>query len=412
MKSVHAPESATLTFSAPRWRFTRWIVDTGKDLPDDIRAALVASLYGTYPIFAGGVINSIAVSGAIALRIPTAAFIGWFILETLICTARLVLLIIARRAAEAGRPTPTDLQLVLSLCWSTSVGYGMFLCMTSGDWVSATLACLSAAAMVGGICFRNFGAPRLAGLMVLTSFGPCIPGAILSGEPIIYVVLLQVPLYIAAMSMAVFKLNEMLVTTMLAERENDRRASHDPLTGLLNREGVVREINARLATGTESSRRFALLFLDLDNFKPVNDRYGHAAGDRLLKRVSRRIADLSGADSIVGRIGGDEFVILVESPSDTHTVALAERIIAAVGAGEDLATEAARDVGVSLGIAFAPRHGADAITLMAVADAALYEAKAEGKARLAIGSLEANLEALRRMSSDFAERSGRFGAAA
>lgn len=412
MQNAEAPEEPLLTFSAPRWRLTRWLAETGKDLPDDIRGALVASLFGTYPIFAGGVINSIAVSGAIALRIPKAPFILWFIAETLICSIRLVLLVMSRRAARANRPTPTDLHLLFSVCWSTSVGYGLFICLMSGDWVVATLSCLSAAAMVGGICFRNFGAPRLSGMMVLTSLGPCIPGAILSGEPVIYVVLLQVPLYLVAMTIASFKLNQMLVTTMLAERENGRRASQDALTGLLNWAGAVKTINARLDEGVASGQTHALLFLDLDNFKPVNDQFGHAAGDRLLRGVARRLADMSGKDATVGRIGGDEFVILIESASEAGTVAMAERIVAEIGALQGMPPSIAPDFGVSLGIAFAPRHGADALTLMAVADAALYEAKASGKARIAVASLESNVEALRRMSLRFAARAERNGAAA
>lgn len=93
------------------------------------------------------------------------------------------------------------------------------------------LASLSAAAMVGGICFRNFGAPRLAGTMILLSLGPIIPGAAFAGEPLFYIVYLQVPMYLAAMTAAAFRLNRMLITTMRAERENSHRAHHDALTG-------------------------------------------------------------------------------------------------------------------------------------------------------------------------------------
>ena len=67
-----------------------------------------------------------------------------------------------RRAIAQGRRGPSDLYILLALLWARSVGFGSLICLTSGDWVAATLACLSAAAMVGGICFRNFVAPRLA----------------------------------------------------------------------------------------------------------------------------------------------------------------------------------------------------------------------------------------------------------
>lgn len=203
--------------------------------------------------------------------------------------ARLIVLVLARRSALKHRDTPTDIYLMLAVAWSAGVGYGVIVSMASGDWVAATLACLSAAAMVGGICFRNFSAPRLAAAMILTSLGSCIPGAVLGGQPLLYVVLLQVPLYLAAMTAAAFTLNKMLVATMRAERENNHQAKHDALTGLSNRTGLVEAVAARLMAASPDATPLALLFLDLDNFKGANDTFGHAVGDRLLKAVAGRL---------------------------------------------------------------------------------------------------------------------------
>jgi len=199
--------------------------------------------------------------------------------------ARLIVLVLARRSALKHRDTPTDIYLMLAV----GVGYGVIVSMASGDWVAATLACLSAAALVGGICFRNFSAPRLAAAMILTSLGSCIPGAVLGGQPLLYVVLLQVPLYLAAMTAAAFTLNKMLVATMRAERENNHQAKHDALTGLSNRTGLVEAVAARLMAASPDATPLALLFLDLDNFKGANDTFGHAVGDRLLKAVAGRL---------------------------------------------------------------------------------------------------------------------------
>ena len=146
-------------YSLPRWRLTHWLADAGPGVPTDIRVALIAALFGTLPVFAGGVINSLTVAAAIAARMQTAPFIAWFVCDLAICLARLIALIAARRAALHGRETPTDIYLLLNVAWSGCIGYGTFLSLASGDWVVATLACLSGAAMVGGICFRNFGAP-------------------------------------------------------------------------------------------------------------------------------------------------------------------------------------------------------------------------------------------------------------
>ncbi|WP_204265424.1 hypothetical protein, partial [Enterobacter hormaechei] len=81
-----------------------------------------------------------------------------------------------------------------------------FLGLTCGDWVIATLTCLSAAAMVGGICFRNFGAPRMAATMIVLSLGPLCLGTLFAGEPMLLVVFLQIPFYLYSMSAAAFRL--------------------------------------------------------------------------------------------------------------------------------------------------------------------------------------------------------------
>ncbi len=176
--------------------------------------------------------------------------------------------------------------------------------MLSGDWVAATLSFLSAAAMVGGICFRNFGTSRLVAVMIFLSLGPCCIGAVLAGEPTLWITLLQIPFYLFAIS-AAWCLNGILVTTMKAEQENDRRARHDELTGLLNCAACspaavrLREPGAR-----HDYSGAALLYLDLDGFKAINDAYGHEVGDTLLALVARRLCAIAGEDSLTARLGG------------------------------------------------------------------------------------------------------------
>ncbi|MGY8710174.1 GGDEF domain-containing protein [Bradyrhizobium sp. 18BD] len=382
-------------YSAPRWRLTRWLAEPGLGVPDDIRAALIAQLHGSLPVFAAGAVNTIAVAAVIAARKPAAPFIAWLAMEIAICLARLVVLVSAHRRARAHRPTPTDLHLLLAVAWSASVGFGAIVSLASGDWVVAMLASLSAAAMVGGICFRNFGAPRLAGTMILLSLGPIVPGAALAGEPLFYIVYLQVPMYLAAMTAAAFRLNRMLVTTMRAERENNHRAHHDALTGLLNRAGVVEALGARL--GTDAGRPFAVLFFDLDNFKPINDTFGHAAGDAVLKAVAGRARRALPDGAMVARMGGDEFVVLVDGITADMALETGRRLIREVAVSYELGDERRASVGASVGIAMSPDHGATVAELLAVADAALYEAKSGGKSRCCFASVDTNLAALRRL---------------
>lgn len=388
-------QPGTEVYSQPRWRLTRWLAEPGPGVPDDIRAALIAQLHGSLPVFAAGAVNTIAVAAVIAARKQTAPFIVWLVMEIAICLARLLVLVSAHRGAREHRPTPTDLHLLLAVAWSASVGFGAIASLASGDWVVAMLASLSAAAMVGGICFRNFGAPRLAGTMILLSLGPIIPGAALAGEPLLYIVYLQVPMYLAAMTAAAFRLNRMLVTTMRAERENSHRAHHDALTGLLNRAGFVDALGGRLAARAE--RSFAVMFFDLDNFKPINDTFGHAAGDEVLKAVAARVRRVLPDGAAVARMGGDEFVVLLDGVTAEMAQDTGHRLIAEVAASYELGGEVRASIGASAGIAMSPDHGADVAELLAVADAALYEAKSGGKSRCCLASVETNLAALRRL---------------
>jgi len=399
-------------YSLPRWRVTRWLAGAGSGVPQDIRVALIGSLFGSLPVFAGGVVNTIAVSAAIAWREQSAPFLAWFAFELAVCFMRLAVLILARRAARNDRATPTDLYLLLGVAWSASAGYGVVISMASGDWIAAAVASTSAAAMVGGICFRNFSAPRLAAIMILLSLGPSIPGAILSGEPLFYIAFLQVPLYLTAMTVAAFRVNKMLIVTMRAERENDYRARHDALTGLSNRAGLVDAVDERLAATGRDGSELALLFLDLDDFKAVNDTFGHVCGDRLLKMVADRLKRSLSATELVARIGGDEFVVLAEGLAQEQALAMGQRLIDALAPAYELGAGMTARTGVSVGIAMAPEHGSDAEVLLAVADAALYEAKSDGKSRCCIASVAANLAALRRLHAKGGKPAARFGAAA
>lgn len=373
----------TPRFSLPRWRLTRWLADAGADVPVEIRVALIGGLYGTLPIFAGGVINTVAVSLLIALRIPTLPFILWCAFEMLCCAVRLAVIVIAQRRAARQLPTPTDLYLLLGIAWAGGVGFGTFISLTSGDWVAATLACLSAAAMVGGICFRNFGAPRMAGLMIVLTLGPCCFAAPFLGEPMMLIVFMQIPFYLYSMSRAGYRLNAMLVTTMRAEREHEFQASHDMLTGLSNRVGLSKALDASFAR-PDDGQQLAIVYLDLDGFKAVNDTHGHMAGDRLLQLVSQRLRRMVRSGDLAARIGGDEFIVLSEQVAAAQLQGFGERLIRDISLPYELDNRYSVSIGASVGIALSPEHGTDMDTLMNAADAALYQAKSTGKSRCVI----------------------------
>src|SRR5690606_13553019 len=134
------------------------------------------------------------------------------------------------------------------------------------------------------------------------------------------------PFYLFSMTMAAYKLNRMLVATMRAERENEVHARHDMLTGLSNRSGLAKALEARFAEPGQG-RRLALIYLDLDGFKAVNDSHGHMAGDRLLQMVADRLRGVLRSGDLVARIGGDEFIVLSELADPVSLLGFGERLI-------------------------------------------------------------------------------------
>lgn len=166
-------------------------------------------------------------------------------------------------------------------------------------------------------------------------------------------------------------------------------ATHDGLTGLPNRHSMDLTLETALASAKETGNSLALAFLDLDNFKLVNDTLGHAAGDDLLKTVARRIERVIGPDGVVGRIGGDEFVIFLKA-SDADLPKTMERLEAVRSAVAEPVTlnGMVLEMSCSMGVATYPQHGSDAATLLAHADAAMYQAKEAGRDSLKLFSFE------------------------
>ncbi|MFT4066306.1 diguanylate cyclase domain-containing protein [Paraburkholderia sp.] len=371
-------------YTLPRGKLASWLLHAGNDVPLEIRVALAGSLFGTLPIFFGGVLNTIAVAWVLERRHPQMLFRIWLLVELAVCVTRLCVLVTARRRARREQSTLTDFYVLLAPVWGATVGYGALVSVLSGDWVAATLSFLSAAAMVGGICFRNFGAPRLVAVMIFLSLGPCCVGALFAGEPVMLLTLVQIPFYLFAMSAAAWRLNGLLVTTMKAERENDRRARHDGLTGLLNRAGLFHA--AKHGDGEFSRLRpgMALLFLDLDGFKPVNDAYGHDVGDELLIRVAKRLRAVAGSGALVARLGGDEFAIVTAYAPAEPPHELAGQIIRELGKPFELGTAVSVRVGVSVGMAMVPAEGSEIDSVLRAADEAMYAAKREGRGRRAL----------------------------
>ena len=183
---------------------------------------------------------------------------------------------------------------------------------------------------------------------------------------------------ISAMRARILRANEELTNALSTIQD---MATHDSLTGLPNRASLSDTLQHALTKAQRSKQGLAVFFIDLDNFKSINDTLGHPTGDQLLREVARRVRASIRESDLVARLGGDEFVVMVDSVSDRPGLQLlAGKILAAIG---ELTMLEGHEVKVtaSIGIAVYPDDGVDVSALLANADMAMYRAKALGRNR-------------------------------
>ena len=189
-----------------------------------------------------------------------------------------------------------------------------------------------------------------------------------------------------------------VTTQRQLERELRRKAFHDGLTGLANRALFAERLEHALARSSRGGRRPAVLFIDLDDFKTVNDSLGHGAGDRLLVEVGKRFGSSLRAGDTLARMGGDEFAVLVEAVEDVELpVELAHRLLDQLRAPFEHARKEVF-VGASIGVVVASPDDASVEALLRSADAAMYVAKTNGKDRVEVYAPRMHEVALRRLA--------------
>ncbi len=171
-------------------------------------------------------------------------------------------------------------------------------------------------------------------------------------------------------------------------RELSYQANHDALTGLLNRPAFERRLSFALADYRNKGQEYGLLYMDLDFFKQVNDTCGHPAGDKLLQELTVEIQDCLDKEDAFGRMGGDEFTVLLDNCSREQVLKVANRILASVAAF-DFAWEGEHfPIGVSIGVACIEKYTDSISCLLNLADKACYAAKAKGRNCIQIANAE------------------------
>jgi diguanylate cyclase (GGDEF)-like protein len=309
---------------------------------------------------------------------------GWYLSLTfglLIVTPSL--LIWTDRARMAARSRRTNLEIALLTVLVAAAGWldfgynatpGVFLCFPfllltafRGGLPGATIAVIVLTAVASGY--------------TLSGQGPIaeLPDTDMNTQ------LLMLQLYLAVVLISTLPVGGIAEHRQLLNATLDqtlsklsRMAHHDVLTGLPNRVMFQERLAWTQALAHREGGNTALLMVDLDRFKPVNDVHGHAAGDRLLQLVAKRLCTAARGTDTVARLGGDEFAVIAHVDSPEAAQHLAQRVITTLGEPFDLGSTKV-EVGCSVGIAVSPSGSTNAELFVQYADAALYRAKAEGR---------------------------------
>jgi len=285
-------------------------------------------------------------------------------------------------ARRRGTPQPLLGIMVSAGLSMASFGFGSAASILTGDFALTTISLSGAMGVVAGLATRWAALPRPAiATMVLTMAPPVV--VLMSGGGAHMLAAWVIIFVVVSIASFTQHNQENLLAAITAEDLHRRLAHTDHLTGLANRAQLTRQMalacqELPLVAGGRG-RRFAVLYIDLDGFKAINDNHGHAAGDEILQRVGDCLRQSAGPEEMVARIGGDEFVVLLRDADALTARAVADEIIIAISREHRINDGRVLRVGCSVGVCLAPDQGREPETLLARADAALYDVKNQGK---------------------------------
>lgn len=356
-----------------------WLFEPAGELSKPDRSFLLAQLFGSPLAAIMGSFCALTVVGTALVRSSNSIYLLFASLELTLMICRLVnWLRRDRRLRTEPDYVPTiDVSALLSFLWCMIQGFLAFTIMATDDLVLSVLSATLVMAMAGPICARNYAAPRFAFLLVLLCDVPFLAGALASHEPWLAVILPITPPFLFGAIQIITTFHRSMLLTLAAQARTLYLAEHDSLTGILNRQGMDQALSQILPN---EYRQMALISIDLDGFKQVNDRYGHGAGDILLIRIAERLTHQLRNNALLARMGGDEFMAVVRDMAPDEISPLADRLIAAIsGRSYDLGEGKIAHVGASIGFACLPQDAASTVELRLRADEALYAAKRAGK---------------------------------
>ncbi|TPG41039.1 GGDEF domain-containing protein [Sphingomonas koreensis] len=306
---------------------------------------------------------------------------AWFVTDLALLAVRLT---VALRFQLGGRPMPDRIsRMTVLLAFIVFMVFGAG-CTATFLLATRPLPMIATASMMGliaGLATRWAALPRLAIPAIAMVAVPFCAAVAIAANGDFAIGAIQFALVAAGTAALTLQNHRSIVAMLRAERRARVLAMTDVLTGLPNRAGLIDALDRFSATAEPGADAgMALLFVDLDGFKVVNDRHGHAAGDRVLIEVGARMAALAGGH-FACRLGGDEFVVLIQGRDVAVAGAMARRIAAELARPFAGVAEEDITLGASVGIALGSAVGADPHQVLADADAALYNAKRAGGGR-------------------------------
>jgi hypothetical protein len=281
----------------------RWFFEPGGELNEPERSFLLGQLLGSPLAAIMGSFCALTIVGVALMRRGGGAFELLGALELTLMVCRVVTWRArGRRLCETPSYVPTiDASVLLSTLWCALQGILAFTIMSADDLVLSVLSATLVMAMIGPICARNYAAPRFAFLLILLCDLPFVCGALASDEPWLAVILPITPMFLLGAMQIIRTFHRSMLLTLAMQARALYLAEHDALTGILNRQGLDHELSQILPN---EDLQMALISIDLDGFKQVNDRYGHGAGDMLLIRVAERLTEEFRAQDLLARVGG------------------------------------------------------------------------------------------------------------
>ena len=367
----------------------RQIGKIDQTVAEEVRGSLVETLFTSSVSLGIGAMAGASVAATLALATddPWLTMIAFAISFT--GALRVLHAVFLHPSRRRGDQQSTRSEITYELgAWAFALLLGLLAFVTllrSDNALHHLLAAVTTSGYAAGICGRNAGRPVIAIGQLALAAAPLSLGLFISPNPLRWVLGCVVVAFIVGMIDITLQTYSAVLKAITATHEQkrltarfERLARYDTMTGLENRGAVQDRLHAAIAAAGDTGEQVAVLWVDLDKFKEINDSLGHPTGDKVLCAVARQLTSLTEGRGAVARFGGDEFVLLLRGKKPGFVEEAARELMRALSVPMSIDGVSLQVTG-SIGAAVAPVHGTDGEVLLQHADMALYHAKANGR---------------------------------